>query len=133
MATPLPLRDADFTWSPAELRFLIDLIGVASTFRLIEMHGGTRIRLPHTVNQGTRIARDIGLAAAKKLAQRWGGDNLKVPLARYWRVRVYREQGMSYSEIARRVGITENTVHRYLQHAGMTAPPAGQLDLFQAG
>ncbi|MBW6402060.1 winged helix-turn-helix transcriptional regulator [Roseomonas sp. HJA6] len=132
MAEPLLLRDEDFTWSPAELRFLTDLIGVATTFRLIEMHHGTRIRLPHTVNQGTRIARDIGLVPARKLARRWGGDNLKVPLARYWRVRVYREQRLSYSEIARRVGITEGTVHRYLQQAEMTAKTQ-QLDFFQAG
>ncbi len=119
-------------WSPAELRFLTDLIGVPAAFRLIELHGGARVSVPKGVNQGSRLARDIGLAEARRLAARWGGDTLKVPLARYWRARVYRAQGLSYRAIARRLGVTEGTVHTYLRAAGMTGDAVKQLDLFPA-
>lgn len=125
--TPPPI-----TWSPAELAFLTDLIGVPATFRLIELHGGTRVRVPKGVNQGSRLARDIGLDPARRLAERWGGDMLKVPLARYWRARVYRSRGDSYRTIARRIGVNEGTVHTYLRAAGMTTHGAQQLDLFPA-
>lgn len=124
--------DATIDWSPAELAFLTDLIGVPATFRLIEQHGGTRVRIPKFVNQGSRLARDIGLAEARRLADRWGGDTLKVPLARYWRARVYRERGDSYRTIARKIGVNEGTVHTYLRAAGMTARGPEQLDLFPA-
>lgn len=123
---------AAITWAPAELAFLTDLIGVAATFRLIEMHGGTRVRVPKGVNQGSKLARDIGLPEARLLAERWGGDTLKVPLARYWRARVYRERGDSYRTIARKIGVNEGTVHTYLRAAGMTARGPEQMDLFPA-
>jgi len=121
------MPDTDLTWSPAELAFLTDLIGVPATFRLIEMHAGVRVKIPKTVNQGTKLARDIGMEPARLLAARWGGDTLKVPLARYWRARVYRARGLSYSAIARRLGVTEGTVHTLLRAAGMTNQ---QRDLF---
>jgi hypothetical protein len=117
-------------WAPAELHELTSLIGIPATFRLIELRAGTRVRVPKTVNQGTKLAREIGLASARQLAERWGGDDLKVPLARHWRARVYRARGDSYSTIARRLGVNEGTVHTYLRNAGMTNRPTAQLDLF---
>lgn len=117
-------------WAPAELSWLTSLIGIPATFRLIELRHGTRVRVPKTVNQGTKLAREIGLQAARSLAKRWGGDDLKVPLARHWRARVYRARGESYSTIARRLGVNEGTVHTYLRAAGMTGQASPQLDLF---
>ncbi len=112
---------------PAELEFLSDLIGAEATLRLIELHGGTRVHVPKSPNQGSKLSRDIGLTAAKALAARWGGDTLKVPLARYWRARIYRMNGRTYREIARLLGVNEGTVHTYLRAARMTVQ---QLDLF---
>ena len=113
---------------PAELAFLTDRIGAAATLKLIELHGGTRVHVPKFPNQGVKLAREIGLAEAKALAEIWGGDYLKVPLCKYWRARVYRHGGASYPEIARKLGVTERAVWKYLSDAGMTTPP--QPDLF---
>lgn len=130
MTRPLSAPPPD--WAPAELRELTSLIGIPATFRLIELRGGTRVRVPKSVNQGRMLAREIGLTAARLLAERWGGDDLKVPLARHWRARVYRARGDSYSQIARRLGVSESTVHTYLRAAGLTSVQAEQLDLFGA-
>jgi hypothetical protein len=112
---------------PAELAWLTDLVGPAPLLRLIEAHGGTRLYIPKDPNQGMPIARLLGLDQARALAQRCGGDFLKVPLARNWRVRLYRARGDSYPAIARALGITESQVSKILTAAGATR---AQMDLF---
>lgn len=112
---------------PAELAFLTDRIGAEMTLRLIEQHGGTRLHVAKAPTPGSKLARDIGHDAALALAKVWGGDYLKVPLAREWRARVYQSRGGSYAKIARRLGVTEGTVWGYLNQAGMTNR---QADLF---
>jgi hypothetical protein len=44
------------------------------------------------------------------LSDRLGGDALKVPLARAWRVAIYRERRMTLSQTALRLGLTEGAV-----------------------
>lgn len=125
-AVPAPIRP------PAEIAHLTELLGVDATLLLIEEHGGTRLHIPQNPNQGSSISRLVGLPGAKALAARYGRTPLHIPLARHWRARVYREQGATYRDIARRLGISESTVHGYLQASGMTAR-AEQLDLFPPG
>jgi transcriptional regulator with XRE-family HTH domain len=115
---------------PAELEPIASRIGAAATLALIEAHGGCRVFVARQPNQGSELARDIGLPAARALAERWGGEWLIVPLARAWRVRLYRLRGDTHREIARRLGITEKQVQKLLHNAGLTRPP--QRDLFDA-
>lgn len=127
---PAKARDAALAANPppAELAYLADIIGPAATLRLIEEAGGTRIAIPRTVNQGTRLARMVGLDAARALAGWRGGENVKIPLARHWRIRIYHAEGGSYPAIARKLGITERAVHSNLNAARLTE--AAQPDLF---
>ena len=113
---------------PAELAYLVDVIGAVATLRLIEEAGGTRIAVPKAVNQGTKLARLIGLDAARAMAAWRGGEDVKVPLARHWRIRIYHAEGGSYPAIARKLGITERAVHSNLNAARLTEP--AQADLF---
>lgn len=115
---------------PAELHYLSDLIGPEATLRLIEAFGGTRLYVPKAPNQGSRLAHAIGLDAARALATAWGRDTMLVPIARAWRVRVYRARGDTYAAIARRLGIREDSVWKILRAAEMTAR---QTDLFEVG
>lgn len=112
---------------PAELAWLADHIGADATLRLIEAHGGTRLYVPEKPNQGSPLARLVGLSQARALADRYGGDYIRVPLARNWRVRLYRQRGETYPAIARRLGITESQVGKILTAAGSTTR---QLNLF---
>jgi hypothetical protein len=118
MTTPPP---------PAEIAWIADLVGAEATLRLIEEHGGTRLYVPKEPNQGTPLARLVGIAGANAMAARYGGDFIKVPLARNWRVRLYRGRGDTYTAIARRLGITESQVSKILTAAGVTQR---QMDLF---
>jgi len=112
---------------PAELAWLTDIIGADATRQLIEQHAGTRVYVPKDVNQGSAARLGISLPAARALAARYGGEHILVPIARAWRVRLYRVAGLTYPAIARRLGITERAVGRILTDARMTQQ---QPDLF---
>ena len=119
-ADSLPLHD------------LVTTIGRPATLALIEAFGGTRVYVPVAPNQASPLVRSIGREAALALSARLGGSSatnvLKVPLARDWRILAYREEGLSYREIARRLAITEDTVWRHLQRAEQTARQGSLFD-----
>jgi predicted DNA-binding protein (UPF0251 family) len=105
---------------PAELRYLAGRIGSLATILIVEARGGTRVKIPKHVNQGSELALVVGLEAARALSHWRGGETVKVPLAKLWRIRLYRAEGLSYTDIARRLCVGESTIHRYLQIAKMT-------------
>lgn len=110
---------------PPEVMRLAEVIGEPAALALIEEFGGLRTYVPKHPTE--RIVAAIGAEAAAKLAAAWGGEYIPVPLARAWRVMVYRSRGQSYPAIARRVGLSEDGVWRILSRADMTT---SQLDLF---
>ena len=66
-------------------------------------------------DDGSRIAAVIGRDAAAQLgAGEWGGERIKPPLARAWRVHLLRARGAAIPEIARRVGMDRGSVQRIL-------------------
>jgi hypothetical protein len=109
------------TRPPAELAWLVDLVGARPALRLIEARGGTRVYVPRTPAEGSALVRDVGLAPAQALAAAYGGETITVPVARHWRVREYRAAGLSYAAIARKLGCHEDTVWRLLKSAGETS------------
>ncbi|MGD9769469.1 MAG: hypothetical protein AB7U62_17680 [Pseudolabrys sp.] len=108
-----------------EVRRLVDIVGAEATLALIEAHGGTRFYVPRMPNE--RLVAIVGEPGAAALASLLGGEYLKLPLARAWRVLVYQARGLSYPAIARRVGCTEGAVWRTLSRHGLTQT---QYDLF---
>lgn len=113
---------------PAELAHLSDHLSPEALLALVEAFGGTALYIPQAPNQGSPLVRAIGREAAQALAAARGGENLKVPLARHWRIRIYRERdGLPYAAIARRLGVTEKAVWENLRAARLTA---AQPDLF---
>lgn len=100
-------------------RKLIDLIGEAEALSLIEMHGGQRVYIPHRPAE-SRLSAEVGPTALQRLSERFKGTWVKIPLARFWRVQVYHQAGLTHSEIARRLVVTVTTVDRILRNAGMT-------------
>jgi len=112
---------------PAELAPLSRVIPPEALLALIEAHGGTRLYIPKAPNQASPLAKTLGRPAALALAAAMGGETLKVPMARHWRVRVLHARGLSYSQIARRLLISEDAVWRHLNAARLTN---AQPDLF---
>lgn len=114
---------------PAELAHLSAHLTAEELLALIEAHGGTRLYIPATPQRDGPVTQAVGIEAAARLAAAMGGDTIKVPLARHWRIRVLRERdGLSYAAIARAVGMTEGAVHRHLQAARLTAAQPSLFD-----
>lgn len=110
---------------PAELENLASRLGAWGLFKLIEAHGGLRLYIPRTPKEKDDLVQLLGLEAVQKLAAEWGGDYLRVPLARAWFARCLLAQGNSQRQIARAMRTTENTV-RTLLHTG---PDTRQMGL----
>lgn len=106
---------------PAELEHLARCLGAGGLFKLIEAHGGTRLYIAQAPKEGSDLVQLLGLEAAEKLAADWGGDYLRVPLARAWFARCLLAQGHTQRDIARHMRTTENTVRLLLQSAGAEA------------
>lgn len=114
--------------APAEIHWLTDIVGAVAALAMIEAHGGTRVYVPKEINQNSAARLALPLLAARRLGEEYGGEHILVPIARAWRVRMYRAAGMTYPAIARKLGITERAVGRILTDAGLTI---SQGDLFR--
>ena len=106
--------------APTELAWLVDVIGEDATLRLIEGAGGTRVQIPAKITSDCPLAVLVGDDAARKMTCAFGMARIKVPLARgkwpgAWRASVYRARGITIPQIARRMGVVEDTVRVMLQ------------------
>lgn len=95
----------------ASVAQLSALLGPAAFIRLVETYGGTRLFIPED-GDDKDITAEIGEDARRKLADRWGGFHIRVPLAKEFRARHYRAGGLSNAQIARKLGMTEPGVNQ---------------------
>lgn len=110
---------------PAELAELLSLLGSPEVlFAFIEHFGGTRIFIPRRGSDDSVVGKVVGKVAAERLAEAFGATELKVPLARHWRIRICHSWGWSYPVIARKFCITEKAVHGNLRAARLTGGPS---------
>ena len=106
----------------ASLEELRGLIGEPRARRLVAAFGGRSIYLPRSSRATERgaLAKVIGVAAARRLAERWMNEHVMIPLGAAQRRRernrrVLRDAArMSQSEIARRYQLHLRTVERIL-------------------
>lgn len=113
----------------ATILSIAEAIGLEAAFRLVEERGGARIFVPKKT-VGSELARLIGEDAAAAMAREFAGLQIKVPVARVWRVVTYRAAGYSYDRIATRVRCDLTTVRDILKRQEMKSQ---QLDLFDKG
>ncbi len=101
---PVSLRD--------ELR---ETIGEQAAARLFERFGGRQIYVPVRSSDDHPIAREIGLRAAQALSARFGGEIIDVPnRKRRELILELHETGMSAQQIAHRLQITRQWVHKVI-------------------
>jgi hypothetical protein len=115
MAAAPSMRGLATARPPAEVAWLTDVIGAEAAFILIEQRGGTRVSVPKIRAAGSSLAALVGDEAAAALVRAFGDSTITIPVARYWRVQRYRQQGLSYAAIARMLGCHEDTVWRLLR------------------
>lgn len=64
---------------PADLRDLIETVGLPAALRLVEARPGERVFIPKATPEDHWIALAIGVEAAAKVAARLGGSHLTLP------------------------------------------------------
>ena len=107
----------------SELGNLIELLGDQLALQLIELHGGTRLNVPRAIGEEHPLRAALGARGVELLVRYFGGAEIKVPMARPWRAAIYRTRGLTYREIARRLGCTETAVYGYMARARSAAQP----------
>lgn len=104
---------------------LIELIGEDGLRALAERYGGTRMYVPIDMHANHDLVTVLGLERATALSTRLGLDVIRVPLARELRALHLRASGMSNSQIASALVMTETGVNKLfarLSKAGQAVP-----------
>lgn len=102
------------------------LLSPAEHLAFIEAFAGGRVYIPVDGAGGprrSRLHRVLNEEAVARLSVELGGSEIKVPLERALRVKIYRERGDSWGKIANKLGMTESQVGKLLLDAGMTNGP----------
>lgn len=113
--TPPPDPKGGWPEPPRCVAHLVQILGIPAAYALVEARGGTRPYIPKTPTP--ELERLVGPEGAYELAAVHGGNYLKVPLARNWRILVRRACGASYAEIATALVCTTDTVWRVLSQS----------------
>jgi hypothetical protein len=120
---------------PGVLQEIAELIGEAKALEIASRAGGTRIYFPATAGDKHWLVECIGRDAADKLCGHFAvggrrGQRIEIPLyvsgtyrqlvrAIAQRVHKLHDGGASATEIARKAGVTQRSVHRHrARHRG---------------
>lgn len=106
---------------------LLNLIGPAGYFVLIEQYGGTRFLVPKNVEQSKHL-KPLGFDTLTLMSNKYGGETLKIPLDREFLARTYSGQGLSNAKVARKLRMSESGVEYLFHRVGRVDPR--QIDMF---
>lgn len=117
---------------------LEELIDLPATLDLVQARGGRVIYVPQRPLATSEITQIIGLQKARRLAERYGGSTLTVPMCtaalRARRdaeiYRLHYDHGRSIDQLAGEYGVHFTTVCRALRRHADPNTPSPQPDLF---
>ncbi len=104
---------------PEAMEPIIDAIGRSAALSLVHVYPGAELYIPKPDNltEEHPLAAFLGMPLAKRLAERFGGDVLDVPVchrmldaARAAQVVAALHAGVSVAEVTRRFGVTIRAV-----------------------
>jgi hypothetical protein len=109
------------------LKDLVSMIGLEGAARLIGAFAGMRLYVPHAPQPNDSLSEVIGLAAARALAQIYGGDRIDVPNPTPRRVQIVdlHRNGISINGIARELRCTRRRVFQVLAEVRNKQRPRG--------
>ncbi|WP_070998512.1 hypothetical protein [Brucella inopinata] len=91
-------------------------LGDDAFLKLVERFAGKRLFIAKLCRQKpSQVECLINRRTAEILSRYYGGSYVNVPMARSFRAVRYRNQGLSNSRIAVKLGITENGVEKIFQ------------------
>jgi hypothetical protein len=113
---------------PGTLAPLLDAIGEDALVLLLEKRGGTQINIRERLSPHEGLGAELGLdQAACDRMQPLASHKFRVPLCRPYLAKLYKWRGLSYTQIALKLRVTDRAVWGILHDAGMTN--AGQMTL----
>lgn len=117
---------------PASIEEIAETIGVRLALKIVQVYGGSEAYFPKRPNEDHPVIQALGKEDGYAICNYMGGSLLSVPHCKPPRnalsaIRRLEAEGLSRSEIARRLGITQRHVRRVAN-----APPSApnQFDLF---
>lgn len=121
---------------PALIEELLELIGEKATMKMVERWGGISVYIPKNPGRSWAVTPHIGPVAAKKLAEHYGQETLRIPRCigllcarRDAEIFAMADRGLSRPQIARAKQLTERRVYQILATRG-TVHDDRQPDLF---
>ena len=127
---------------PADLRDLVEAVGLPAALKLVEARPGERVFVPKTIGPDHWIAVAVGAEAAARIAARLGGDHLTMPTSARRGARAARRacddalaSGATINEAVRASGLSHRAVQWRKANKALPAPnrrglPKPQADLF---
>lgn len=117
---------------PAHIEPYVTALGAEATVRFLLAFGGANLYIAADPKGGSMAVDVIGLEGMQALARIRDRLPHRVPLAKPWVARYLSEvQGLSQSDIARKMHVSVPTVTKYLSGTGPRAfPNPNQLSLF---
>jgi hypothetical protein len=103
---------------PHHIRVYLDILGEDLTFDFLMAFGGTEVFMSRSP-QRSRLVEVLGQEKAQALADYAAEHGLpaRVPLARPWVAQMLFARGLSKTQIARRLHVTDRAVRDYLAAA----------------
>lgn len=99
------------------IRELSNVIGLADAIEVVRRWGGRNLYVPVSVSSGDPLALTLGLEAARRLAEHFGGQQLQLPAERNAlldlrnaAILADHHTGMNYTQIGLKYGLQRQTV-----------------------
>ncbi len=99
----------------AQVEPYFEVLGLDDTLRFLEAFGGTEIYIADRPQARSSVVAVLGYDKAKALAKVSHRLQPRVPLAKQWRTRAYKAQGLATVQIARKLCVTDVAVRRWLR------------------
>lgn len=123
---------SDYQTLPSSIEEIAETIGVRLALKIVQVYGGSEAYFPKKPNDDHPVIQALGKEDGYAICKYMGGSVLSVPHCKPPRnalsaIRRLEAEGLSRSEIARRLGITQRHVRRV---ANGPPPTPNQFDLF---
>lgn len=118
----------DLPRTPIQVKAYVDVLGHDGAIEFLLRFGGADIYLSRNPTSRSQVVEAIGREQAIALAAHPELQDGPVPLAKPWIAKVWYAQGLSKSEIARKMHVSRVTARRFLAAEEPAPAPKAQSD-----